>query len=241
MTTFSHSGIPARSHTERAPRVGHLRAHLGTYLVGIGATTALTAAALVGFLSMATFVAFNGFPFGGSSNDAGAAYLEPNGSAAPAATAAGAALAAARAAVARDPVPGSRAGGPGSGTGADSGGGNSPGGGPSGGGPSGGGTPGGGGPPGGGGGVIDPPPVDVPPPAPGPVTHAVEGVGNATGTDLSGTSGVTGAVDGAATGTVNTVGGAVGRPHLGDDVGGAVNRVTDTVLGGGGGSGLLGR
>jgi hypothetical protein len=52
---------------------------------------------------------------------------------------------------------------------------------------------------------------------------------------------VTGAVDGAATGTVNTVGGAVGRPHLGDDVGGAVNRVTDTVLGGGGGSGLLGR
>jgi hypothetical protein len=238
MTTFSHSGIPARSHTERAPRVGHLRAHLGTYLVGIGATTALTAAALVGFLSMATFVAFNGFPFGGSSNDAGAAYLEPNGSAAPAATAAGAALAAARAAVARDPVPGSRAGGPGSGTGADSGRGNSAGGGPSGGGPSGGGpSGGGGGSPGGG--VIDPPLVDVPPPAPGPVTHAVESVGSATGTDLSGTSGVTEAVDGAATGTVSGVGGAVGRPHLGDDVGGAVNRVTDTVRGGGGG--LLGR
>jgi hypothetical protein len=219
-----------------------LRAHLGTYLVGIGATTALTAAALVGFLSMATFVAFNGFPFGGSSNDAGAAYLEPNGSAAPAATAAGAALAAARAAVARDPVPGSRAGGPGSGTGADSGGGNSSGGGTSGGGTPGGGTSGGGAdPPGGGGGGIDPPLVDVPPPAPGPVTHAVGSVGNTTGTDLSGTSGVTEAIDGAATGTVNSVGGAVGRPHLGDGVGGAVNRVTDTALGGGGGGGLLGR
>jgi hypothetical protein len=238
MTTFSHSGIPATSHTQTAPRVGHLRAHLGAYLVGVGATTALTAAALVGFLSMATFVAFNGFPFGGSSNDAGAAYLEPNGSAAPAATAAGAALGAARAAVARDPVPGSRAGGPGTGSGSRSGGDNSPGGNASGGGPSGGDASGGGAPGGGGGGVINPPPIEVPPPASGPVTNTVEGVGNATGADVSGTSGVTHAVDGAATGTGNNVGGAVGRSHLGDEVGGAVNRATDTVLGGGGG--LLG-
>ena len=68
MTTYS----PAAP----SPRFAHLTAHLGTYVAGVGATAALTAGALVAFLSVATFVAFSGFPFGGSSDDAGSAYLE---------------------------------------------------------------------------------------------------------------------------------------------------------------------
>ncbi len=63
MTTYS----PAAP----SPRFGHLTAHLGTYVAGVGATAALTAGALVTFLSVATFVAFSGLPFGGSSDDAG--------------------------------------------------------------------------------------------------------------------------------------------------------------------------
>ena len=86
MTTYSH--------TASTRRFGHLRAHLRAYLVGIGATTALTTGALVVFLSLATFVAFKGLPLGGSSDDAGAAYL---GSNAPAPATAAAALGAARA------------------------------------------------------------------------------------------------------------------------------------------------
>ena len=53
MTTYTH--------TASSPRFGHLRAHLPAYLVGIGATAALTAGALVVFLSLAAFVTFNGF------------------------------------------------------------------------------------------------------------------------------------------------------------------------------------
>jgi hypothetical protein len=55
MTTYS----PAAPR----PRFGHLRAHLGTYVAGAGVTAALTAGALVAFLSVATFVAFKDFPF----------------------------------------------------------------------------------------------------------------------------------------------------------------------------------
>jgi hypothetical protein len=221
MTTYSH--------TASTPRFGHLRA----YLVGIGATTALSAGALVVFLSLATFVAFKGLPLGGSSDDAGAAYL---GSNAPAAATAAAALGAARAAVAKDPVPGTRGGGSGSGPGGSGGGHNSGGGSNSavGGVSGGGGNPPGGGPtdPGGGGG--DPGGVPIPLPASsGPVTSAVQSVDHAAGTNLSGpTSGATGAADGAATGALNQAGGAVGHPRLGGQVGGAVNGVT--------GSGLLG-
>src|SRR2546426_12706000 len=100
MTTYTHIGTN--------PRLGHLRAHLRAYVVGVGATTALTAGALVAFLSVATFIAFQGLPLGGSSDDAGAAYLGANATAAP--TAAAAALGAANAAVAKDPVPGSSGG-----------------------------------------------------------------------------------------------------------------------------------
>ena len=63
------------AHTESTPRVPSLRAHLGTYLAGAGATTALTAGVLAVFLSLATFVAFKGLPFGGSSDDPGLAYI----------------------------------------------------------------------------------------------------------------------------------------------------------------------
>src|SRR5687768_6692350 len=95
MTTLVHA----------IPRFSHVRAHLGAYLVGVGATSALTAGAVVVFLSLATFVAFNGLPsLGGSSDEAGAAYLDSSNSAA--LTPAAAALGAARGAVAKDPVPG---------------------------------------------------------------------------------------------------------------------------------------
>src|SRR5688572_17686736 len=97
------------AHTTRRP--SHVRTHLSAYLAGVGATSALTAGAVVAFLSLATFVAFKGLPFGGPSNDAGAGYLNSNASGPP--TAAATALAAARAAVARDAVPAAyRKGGP---------------------------------------------------------------------------------------------------------------------------------
>ncbi len=92
--------------TASSPRSSHPRAHLGAYVAGVGATAALTAGILVMFLWVATYVAFNGLPFGGSSGDAGAAYLDSSTSAAP--TAAGTALGMARGAVAEDPVAGSR-------------------------------------------------------------------------------------------------------------------------------------
>src|SRR2546423_273991 len=113
MTTYTHTG--------QTPRFGHLRSHMRAYLFGAGATTALTAGALAVFLSLATFVAFKGLPFGGSSDNAGAAYLGSNTSAATAPATAAAALGAAHAAVAKDPVPGLRAGGSGSGSGGGSG------------------------------------------------------------------------------------------------------------------------
>ncbi len=77
MTTYTH--------TASSPRFAHLRAHLPAYLVGIGATAALTAGALVVFLSLATFVAFNGLPFGGSSDDVGVGVPRPEHQLAPAA------------------------------------------------------------------------------------------------------------------------------------------------------------
>src|SRR3954451_3571201 len=113
MTTYTH--------TASTPRFGHLRAHLRAYLVGVGATTALIAGAMVVFLSLATFVAFKGLPFAGLSDDAGAAFLGSNAGAATAPASAAAALGAAHAAVANDPVPGSHASGSGSGGGSGAG------------------------------------------------------------------------------------------------------------------------
>src|SRR6185503_19077287 len=101
-------GVPACSRmtslVHAITRPSRLRSHLSPYLAGVGATGALTAGAVVVFLSLATFVAFRGLPsLAGSSDNTGAAYLTSNASG-PAAAAA-AALDAARAAVATDPVP----------------------------------------------------------------------------------------------------------------------------------------
>src|SRR2546423_12864892 len=71
------------AHTPSSLRPSHLRA----YLFGAGATTALTAGALVVFLSLATFVAFKDLPLGGASDDAGAADLDSSTGAAPRAAA----------------------------------------------------------------------------------------------------------------------------------------------------------
>jgi hypothetical protein len=269
------------AHTE-STRPAHPRAHLSAYLIGAGATAAMIAGVLVAFLSMTTFLAFNGLPFGGFSDDSGAAYLDSSAGPSAAPRSAAIPLGAAHAAVTKDPVRGSHAGRLGS-TGADSSGaanagadrfgargtgghrsgggasgGGGPGGGSAGGGPggaatgggsAGGGAATGGGPAGGGssapgGPAITPPDVPsvpTPAPGPGPVTNAVQDVDRVAGTDLSGpTSGATEAVDGAATGTVNQVGGAVGRPGMGDQVGGAVSDATDRVLGGGGGGAVPG-
>ena len=173
------------------------------------------------------FVAFNGLPFGGSSDDAGAVYLDSSTSAAP--TAAGTALGRPPGAVARIRSP-ARAGerGPqvrGRGAAAPAA-------------PvpaglippararpvSGPGDPGISPPPG----DVAPPPIAVPPlpSASGPVTNAVQGVDGAAGTNLSGpTRGVTRAVDGVAGGALNRAGGAAGRPRLGTRAGGAVGGI----------------
>ena len=205
-----------------SPRFAHLRA----YLVGVGVTASLTAGALVVFLSLATFLAFNALPFGGSSDDAGAAYLDSSTSAAP--TAAGAALGAARGAVAKDPAPGyHRASAAAASGGTGSGGGDASGKVPFASDPS---EPG----------VsisagdITPPAVVIPllPSTSGPVTDVVQGVDNAAGTDLSGsTGGVTGAADGGVSGAVNRAGRATGRAGLGRQAGGAVSGATDSALG----------
>ncbi|MGH2987207.1 MAG: hypothetical protein ACRDLO_11060, partial [Solirubrobacterales bacterium] len=67
----------------------------------------------------------------------------------------------------------------------------------------------------------------------GPVGEAVDNVENNTGVPLGGTTdSVTGPVDEAVDGVggaVNDVGGAVGQEGLGDQVGGAVEGVTDTL------------
>jgi hypothetical protein len=111
----------AFGYAEPAGKASHLRAHLRTYLAGVGATAALTAGALVAFLSLATFLAFSGFPSAGPSSDAGAAYLGSSGTAA--ARSAAAALGVGHAAVTKGALTGARGGGPGSSGGANGGGG----------------------------------------------------------------------------------------------------------------------
>lgn len=219
------------AHTASRPRFGHLRAHLPAYLVGIGATAALTAGALVVFLSLATFVAFNGLPFGGSSDDVGSAYLDPSPSVAPASAAT--ALGAAPGAVANAAAGSSGAGRAGSATAAESGSGGSG----SGGAPSG--DPAGKAPTESGA-STSPGQVAVPlPSTSGPVTDVVQSVDNAAGTNLSGSvGGAAAAVDGVA----NQAARSAGRAGLGGRAGGAVNGVRDRILGGGGPTGgLLGR
>ena len=226
VTTYSHAEITPRA----ARRATQRRTNFGTYVAGIGATAALTAAALVAFLSVTAFLAFNGFPFAGSSEDAGAAYLDAT---ADPATAAGRAVATARTAVARNPVSASGggrsdvaggaggAGGPGEGSG-QSGTGKSD------------------GEPSAGAGATIPQPAPAPSPAPAPVAGVVQGVSGAVGASLPDVSGATDAVGGAVSGASDDVGGAAGRPDLGEGAGAAVDQVTHTVLPSSGGGVLLG-
>ena len=213
----------------QGPRATHLRA----YLAGTGATGALIAGAVIVFLSLATYVAFNGMPFGGNGGNTGTEFVSAETSGTPAAAAT--ALAAAPGAVAAAPVPGAPigAGGPSAGGGGAGGGAGGPNGGGflTGGGPGPGGTPPGGDPGGGG-----PPSCSTCTPSPGVATNALNQIDNTAGTNLSGgpTGTVAGTVDKTVTGTGNKVGGAVGDPGLGDQVTGDVNDTVNKVVGGGG-------
>jgi hypothetical protein len=206
MTTFTH--------TQAAPRMTHLRA----YLAGTGATGALIGGAIVVFLSLAAFVTFKGMPFGASGDNQGSTYLGSNAgsSAVGAPRAAAAALRAGPGAVAAAAASGASGGGAGGASDA---------------------PPAGFAPPGG---SIDPTDPSSPitsPTSPTPptvssdtdraVTGTVQALGQATGTDLPGqTSGATRQLDDEVNGALDGVGGAVGNPRLGDDVGGAVNGLT---------------
>jgi hypothetical protein len=225
MTTLSET----QAH---GPRATHLRA----YLAGTGATGALVAGALVVFLSLATYVAFNGIPFGGSGGNSDTSYVGVRASGTPAAAAA--ALGAAPGAVAAAPVPGApigaggaRAGGGGGGAGGGAGGSGSGGGFiPGGGTPPSGSTPPGGGGGGGGGG---PTPSCSTCTSPGIVGNTVNQIDNTAGTNLSGgpVGDVAGTVDDKVTGTVNDVGGKVDQPGVGDKVTGDVNDTVNDVVG----------
>jgi hypothetical protein len=224
MTTLSETQTPT-------PRFGHLRA----YLAGTGATGALVAGVIIVFLSLATFVAFKGMPFGGEGDNSGTRLVSV-GESAP--TAAAAALAAAPGAVAASPVPGAPIGAGAAGAvpgvtlvvGGGAGGGD------------GAGLPGSGGP---GDGTVAPgtevpPPGEIPgpgtedPATPGAVGNVVNDVDRRLGTNLSGGpgGGVVDTVDRTATGTVNDVGGRVGKPGLGNTVNDRVNGVVNGLPGG---------
>jgi hypothetical protein len=73
------------------------------YLAGMGATSALVAAAAIAFLSLAALVGFNGLPGGGDESTTGGVNVGRGGAAAQAAAAVGAA----GGAVAAAPAPGS--------------------------------------------------------------------------------------------------------------------------------------
>jgi len=206
------------------------RANLRAYLAGSGATGALIAGAVVIFLAVGAFVAFSGMPFGGSGGGEGSASLRGQ-TAGGAPASAAAALAGASGAVAASPAGarGAAAGGSGSATSG------------SGGGRHGGTDPtdpqgtfsGGGGPPTG---CTD---SCTDPSTSGPIGNVVGHVDSATSQQgvnlhLGGqTAPLTDPVDHAITGGLNTGGGAVGKPHLGDKAGNAANGATDSLLGGG--------
>jgi hypothetical protein len=192
------------------------------FLAGGGATTALIAAAVIAFLSVAALVAFNGLPIGGDNADSATVQVgevpttgsgnAPELAAAAAGGAAGAVAATPAAATAVDPslIPGF----PGAGSGLN-------------------GAPGSGA-------LL--PGADGVPTAPGTGSSGVLGgtVGGLEDTagnagldlplsDLSG--GLTGPLDQTANDTLNNVGGALGNPNPGNQVGGAVNNVTNGLLG----------
>jgi|SRR5215211_2001535 len=224
MTTLSET------QTE-APRATHLR----SYLAGTGATGALIAGAVIVFLSLATYVAFNGLPFGGTGDNSGTSYLGVQTNGTP--TAAAAALGAAPGAVAAAPVPGAAigAGGPsatltgGGGAGGFLTGGSGDGGFTL---PGDGTTPPGSVPPGAD--PTDPCSTCTPPPdSDGIAGNTLNQVDDTAGTNLSDgpVGGVAGTVDDTVNDTVNGVGDKIGQPGLGDKVTGDVNDTVDGVVG----------
>ena len=193
---------------------------LRAYLAGSGATIALTVAAILAFLGITALVAFNGFPFGAGDADGDAVPIAPPLSGAPEAAAL-AAGAGASAAVAATPAEGSAlpaapSGSAGAGEGgAGSGAGGSPG-------------------------------SELPGTTPGTGPTGIGGSDVLGGTvgNLEQTAGNVG-VDAPLTGltrdvtqpldktlnqTLNGVGGAVGNPKLGDQVGAGVDDVTKNLL-----------
>jgi hypothetical protein len=189
------------------------------FLAGGGATTALIAAAVIAFLSVAALVAFNGLPIGGDNADSATVQVGevpttgangPEAAAAAAAGAPGAVAATPAASTAVDPtlIPGfagnGLTGGPGTGALGGSGAPTAPGTGST------------------GSGVLG-----------GTVGGLEDTSGNA-GLDLplsDTTGGLTGPLDQGVDDTLNNVGGALGNPNLGNDATNGVNNVTDGVLG----------
>lgn len=193
------------------------------FLAGGGATTALIAAVVIAFLSVAALVAFNGLPIGGGDADAGSVQVGevPTATGANAPELAAAALGGAPAAVAASPAaatavdptlipgltgPGGAPGLTGSGTGLDDGSGTptAPGAGTA------------------GSGVL------------GGTVGGLEDTAGNLGLNLplgDATNGLTGPLDQTVNDTLNNVGGALGNPNLGNQVGGAVNNATNGLLG----------
>lgn len=202
----------------RSSDPGHV--NLRAYLAGGGASTALIAAAVLAFLTIAALVAFNGLPFAGD-GDSGKARIAgspggaPEAAAAAAAAAPGAVAATPAAPTAVAPAPGG-AGSASGGQGGASG-------------PIATAPPAGGSPPGtapgtspapsgaGSGGVV------------GGTVGGVEQTAGSIGLDVpltDATQGVTGPVDQVVGGALNDVDGALGNPGLGD----GANGVTDKLL-----------
>jgi hypothetical protein len=200
-------------------------ANVRAYLAGGGATVALIAAAVIVFVGAATFVAFNGLPFGADDSpdstvnlaagvpDAAATAAGPTADAVAAdpATPSPAAIDEILAALPPgaevpgfDPISGSGAGGDDTGTG----------------------------PPG-----VGAPPTTGGSGAVGDTVGGVEGAAGDLGLELPLTEAadpITGPVDDAVNDAGNDVGGALGDNQLGDKVTGTVNQAADDVLGPGG-------
>jgi hypothetical protein len=209
---------------ENPARTGSNGVNVRAFLAGGGATTALIAAAVVAFLSVAALVAFNDLPIGGGDADAGSVQVgevpTATGPGAPELAAdalggtAGAVAGTPAAATAVDPslIPGFA--GPGGSTGAPgltAPGGSLPG---SSGTPTAPGTTGSG--------------------ALGGAVGGLEDTAGEVGLDLplsDVTGDLTGPLDQTANDTLSNVGGGVGNPNLGNDANGAVNNVTNGLLG----------
>ena len=220
MPSFGSDLRDMTSFTDINPNPAARSSHLRAYLAGTGATGSLIAGAMVVFLSLAAFVAFNGVPFGGSGGGLGSARLGSQTVGPP--ESAAQALAPAPRTVAAAPVPGAPVGAAGPAgarlaaaagapvgapttglTPASPGGSTSP------------------------GGSLTSPGT----PSSGPITSAVNGVGQVTGQDVSPLTGMTQALDNNANSTLNGV-----HPGLGDQVGQTANGVTGLLGGGGQGS-----